>query len=129
PTPPPRATMNSHDAYARPSTRMVSAVCTRLRRLLAFRAGEAGLDPLLGLHVGRRIDALGVEALDVLEHHHLLGRVVARLADRSVLDRLVAAAERHADLAGRRIPLGVAQRVGKLFRLGRLAAGAGPRLV
>src|SRR5688572_19491961 len=93
----PNATMNSHDAYVRPSTRIVSAACTRFRPSLTFGAGEAGLDPFFRLHVGRRVDALGVEALDVFEHHHLLGRVVARLADRAVLHRLVAAAERHAD--------------------------------
>src|SRR6478609_7406109 len=75
----------------------------------ALGAGEAGLDPVLRLHVRRRVDAVGRKALDVVEDDHLLRRVVARLADRRVLDRLVAVAERHADAAGGRIPLEVRQ--------------------
>src|SRR6516162_6601977 len=97
----PTATMKSQDAYVRPSTRIVTTAFTAsaspgsLRA--ALRAGEAGADPVLRLHVRRRIDALGREALEVVEHDHLLRRVVARLADRRVLHRLVAVAERHAD--------------------------------
>src|SRR5450432_2780889 len=92
----PTATMNSHDAYVRPSIRIVTTAfiarpATPLRAALGSR--EAGADPLLRLHVRRRVHALGRKALDVVEHHHLLGGVVARLADRRVLDRLVAVAE------------------------------------
>src|SRR5262245_51096798 len=121
--------MNSHDAYVSPSIKMVSSALTLLARRaerraapkparipsgdrrtypfdeglhsLALGAGEAGLDPVFALHARRWIHALGVEALDVLEHHHLLAGVIARLADRGVLDRLVAVAEHHADATSR----------------------------
>src|SRR4029078_10849661 len=100
----PTATMKSHDAYVRPSTRIVTTASTArpaiaLRAVL--RAGEAGRDPVLRLHVRRRVDALGREALDVVEDDHLLRGVVARSADRRLLHRLVAVAERHADAARR----------------------------
>src|SRR3954447_22594990 len=90
----------------------------------ALRAGEAGLDPIFGLHVRRRVDALRRKALDVVENDHLLGSVVARLADRRFLDRLVAIAERHADAAGGRVPLRAGERGGELLA-GRLLAAVG----
>src|SRR5262245_25455710 len=91
----------------------------------ALRADEAGLDPGFGSHVQRWVDARGREPLDVFQHDHLLARVIARPADRGVLDRLVSIAERHADAAGGRVPLGVAQRRGQLLGRRLLAAVGG----
>src|SRR6476659_695100 len=129
----PTATMKSHDAYVRPSTRIVTTAFTTtappsgLRA--ALRAREAGADPVLGLHVRRRVDAVGREALDVVEDDHLLRRVVARLADRGVLHRLVSVTERHADAAGGRLPLGVGERGSDLLAGRLLTAVSDHRLL
>src|SRR6186997_2934489 len=109
------------------TTAFTAAPACALRAALG--AGEAGLDPVLRLHVRRRVDAVGGEALDVLEDDHLLRRVVARLADRRVLDRLVAVAERHADAAGGRVPLEAGERGGELLAGRLLAAVRGHRLL
>src|SRR5689334_18314606 len=132
--------MNSHDAYATPSARMVMAVFTKKggqRRpslvlfsnpSVAFRALEAALDPVFALDAGGRVDAVGVEALDIHERHHLLRRIVLGAADRRVLDRLVPVAELHADAPGRRFPFRVLQRGGDLLPGRLLAAVGGHRL-
>src|SRR5688500_15385839 len=136
----PSATMNSHDAYVTPSTTMVTNVLMKkggvaalsrsmLRRLRALRALEAALDPVLALDPRRRVDALGREALDVDQRHHLLLLVVLGAADGGVLDRLVPVAERHADAAGRRFPFRALQRRGQLLRRGLLAAVRRHRLL
>src|SRR4051794_18749197 len=99
-----------------PSARIVTAVFIfYFKNLVALRAGESALDPVLALHARRRIDALRGEALDVDERHHLLRRVVLRAADRRVLHRLVAVAERHADGARGRFPRRALQRGGELL--------------
>src|SRR6516164_9178577 len=129
----PTATMKSHDAYVRPSTRIVATAFTASASpsslWAALGAREAGADPVLGLHVRRRVDAVGREALNVVEHDHLLRRVVARLADRGVLHRLVAVAERHPDPAGGRVPLRAGERGGELLGCWFLASVGGHRLL
>ena len=64
-------------------------------------------DPVFRFHVGRRVHALGGEAHDVVQHHHLFGSVIAGAANRCFLHRLMAIAERHADLACRGVPFAV----------------------
>src|SRR5580658_619886 len=103
----PTATMNSQDASITPSMTMVAASSTgracrygqRDKWSLALRPGEAFADPLLRLHVGGRIDAFRDEVLDVHQLHRLCLGIPLGPPDRVRLDRLMAVAQCHFDMA------------------------------